>query len=336
MLKQNLWNNQQLTDKKFYFLCQYQLIQNFKPINIGVESNYIEVYYEDPNGKLQGNLYNKNDFSKDFFFIKIEYKNGVNLQFIINKQNFNNGKENRLLTEIKKRNSLMDNVLKEYKINLREDFELLQRFQNNNIMYNYSYSIIPLNPIYLSTRIQQNEENINSYIFNNENIVNNTNIININELNRLLNEERKKNQDLINENSNLKNIIINLKSELAQKDEIKNLLEHQLTKAKEELQKYQSKNFIQTGDSMISINPGDKIFGVNFVSMGNNDIGHFHLICKNTDLFVSLEARLYESYPQFKDFETYFEIKTKRIKRFKTLDENGIKSNDIINIFTVE
>ena len=41
MLKQNLWNNQQLTDKKFYFLCQYQLIQNFKPINIGVESNYI-------------------------------------------------------------------------------------------------------------------------------------------------------------------------------------------------------------------------------------------------------------------------------------------------------
>ena len=152
----------------------------------------------------------------------------------------------------------------------------------------------------------------------------------------LLNEERKKNQDLINENSNLKNIIINLKSELAQKDEIKNLLENQLIKAKEELQKYQSKNFIQTGDSMISINPGDKILGVNFVSMGNNDIGHFHLICKNTDLFVSLEARLYESYPQFKDFETYFEVKTKRIKRFKTLDENGIKSNDIINIFTVE
>ena len=75
---------------------------------------------------------------------------------------------------------------------------------------------------------------------------------------------------------------------------------------------------------------------VNFVSMGNQDIGHYNLVCKNVDLFVSLEERLYEDFPKFKEYEAYFEVKTKRIKRFKTLEENNINTNDIINIFFIE
>ncbi len=70
--------------------------------------------------------------------------------------------------------------------------------------------------------------------------------------------------------------------------------------------------------------------------MGNQDIGHYAVVCKNTDLFVRLEEKLYNEYPQFKNYETYFEVKTKRIKRFKTLDENKIKNGDIINVFIVE
>ena len=85
-----------------------------------------------------------------------------------------------------------------------------------------------------------------------------------------------------------------------------------------------------------SINPGEEIMALNFVSMGNNDIGHYNLMCKNIDLFVRLEERLYEDFPQFKEFETYFEVNGKRIKRFKTIEQNNIKTNDIINIFTIE
>ena len=70
--------------------------------------------------------------------------------------------------------------------------------------------------------------------------------------------------------------------------------------------------------------------------MGNQDIGHYAVVCKNTDLFVRLEEKLYNEYPQFKNYETYFEVKTKRIKRFKTLDENKIKNGDVINVFIVE
>ena len=84
------------------------------------------------------------------------------------------------------------------------------------------------------------------------------------------------------------------------------------------------------------LKPGENILAVNFVSMGIQDIGHFNLICKNTDLFVRVEERLYNHFPKFKNYETYFEVNTRRIKRFKTIAENNIKNNDLINIFIVD
>jgi len=85
-----------------------------------------------------------------------------------------------------------------------------------------------------------------------------------------------------------------------------------------------------------SLGPNDKVIAVNFVSMGNNNIGHYYSIFKNQDLFVRLEEILYNDFPQFKEHETYFEVKGKRIKRFKTLEQNLIKNNDIISIFIIE
>ena len=48
---------------------------------------------------------------------------------------------------------------------------------------------------------------------------------------------------------------------------------------------------------------------INFVSMGLQGINNYNLICKNTDLFVRLEERLYGDFPQFKEYDTYFEVK---------------------------
>ena len=70
--------------------------------------------------------------------------------------------------------------------------------------------------------------------------------------------------------------------------------------------------------------------------MGNNDIGHYNLVGKGSDLFVRLEERLYDVFPQFKNYETYFEVNGKRIKRFQTLEQNKIKTHDIIDIFIIE
>jgi len=113
-------------------------------------------------------------------------------------------------------------------------------------------------------------------------------------------------------------------------------LENEINQKNYIIQQYQLNNGNnQTEYSITSIKPGEKIMAINFAGMGY-DIGRYCLSCKNTDLFVRLEERLYKDFPDFKDYEIYFEVNTRRIKRFKTLEENKIKNNDIINIFGID
>ena len=120
------------------------------------------------------------------------------------------------------------------------------------------------------------------------------------------------------------------------KDKIKSL-EKELNKKNEEIQQLLSQNNNNQGNYEItSINPGEEIMRINFVSMSNQDINNYGLVCKNTDLFIRAEERLYEDFPQFKKYETYFEANGKRIKRFQTLSENNIKDKNVINLFIIE
>ena len=138
-----------------------------------------------------------------------------------------------------------------------------------------------------------------------------------------LNEEKNKNQSYINTISTLSSQISLLKQQLNdEKNKNKNNF-HNLN------QQYNNREITY-------INPGEKIMTINFVSQGNQDITNYSLACKNTDLFVRLEEILYQDYPKFKDFETFFEVRTKRIKRFKTIEENDIRNNDVISVFRIE
>jgi len=128
------------------------------------------------------------------------------------------------------------------------------------------------------------------------------------ELIEQLNEEKNKIEELKKENNNLK----------------------------QKLENYNLKNTKKSEYLVKSINPGDKILAVNFVSIGNKDIEHYNLICKNSDLFVSLEERLYKDFPKFKEYNTLFKVNDKTIKRFKTIDENNIQNNDVISIYLNE
>ena len=171
----------------------------------------------------------------------------------------------------------------------------------------------------------------------------------INELKKQLNDERIQNHNLINENNILKNQINNLKKDYNikisnYKIQIKSL-QDEIVNKNNEILNYQSlinnnqfnsqiKNSMNY--SITSIKPGEKIMAINFVSMGNQDIGHYAIACKNTDLFIRLEEKLYNDFPQLKEHDLFFEVNTRRIKRFKTLDENNIKNNNIINIFIID
>ena len=161
----------------------------------------------------------------------------------------------------------------------------------------------------------------------------------IEELRIQLNEEKNNNQKLLIENNNLKEEINRLNMDINKIQEYKNKiksLENDLIQKNNEIQQLLSQNNNKDKYEITSIKPGEKVMSINFVSMGNNDIGHYSLVCKNTDLFIREEERLYEDFPNFKKYETYFEVNGKRIKRFQTLSENNIKDKDIINIFIIE
>ena len=159
----------------------------------------------------------------------------------------------------------------------------------------------------------------------NQSYINTINILNaqINMYKSQLNEEKNKNQIYINTINTL-----NVQLSLIQKQ-----LNDEKNKNKNNFHNMNQQN---NAREITYINPGEKIMTINFVSQGNQDITNYSLACKNTDLFVRLEEILYQDYPKFKDYETFFEVRTKRIKRFKTIQENDIRCGDVISVFRID
>ena len=151
--------------------------------------------------------------------------------------------------------------------------------------------------------------------------------------NKLEEEQKTLLKNSQEENKKLKETIYQLEQE--QKTLIENLKEEEKTMSAKNEKIYDSEKIIKS-TSITELKEGEVIISVLFLSMGRQDIQNYSLPCKNTDLFVDLERQLYEDYPEYKNYETYFEVNTRRILRFKTIEENNIRSNAIINIFTVD
>ena len=79
-----------------------------------------------------------------------------------------------------------------------------------------------------------------------------------------------------------------------------------------------------------------KIISVLFMTQGNQDIINYSMACRTTDLFSSLEERLYQDFPKYRNVDKIFMVSTNRISRDKTLEENKIENNDIICLFPIE
>ena len=80
----------------------------------------------------------------------------------------------------------------------------------------------------------------------------------------------------------------------------------------------------------------DKIISVLFMTQGNQDIINYSMACRTTDLFSSLEERLYQDFPKYRKVDKIFMVRANRILRNKTLEENSIKNNDIICLFPID
>ena len=158
------------------------------------------------------------------------------------------------------------------------------------IAYNQE-KIYEINLLYLGSNVN-NIDNKNKKSFDDFQIIKNwDDKSQIDELKKQLDDEKNKNKKLMYENQKLQEKINKLNLEIGKikllEDEIK-FLKKNLIEKNIEIQKYKTGKYIRPDDSILSIHPGEKIIGVNFVSMGNQDIGHYNIVCKNTDLFVKL------------------------------------------------
>ena len=66
----------------------------------------------------------------------------------------------------------------------------------------------------------------------------------------------------------------------------------------------------------------EKLLPIIFMSGDENM--HYSIICKNTEIFNSVENRLYEIYPQYRDENNIFFVNGSRINKSKSLKENKI------------
>ena len=88
-------------------------------------------------------------------------------------------------------------------------------------------------------------------------------------------------------------------------------------------------------NSIENIQPGEKILAIGFTSC-DQIINNFILPCKDSELFVRIEEKLYDEFSDYKEKETYFMVGGNKIKRFKTLKENNIKSGSIIMLNIID
>ena len=145
-----------------------------------------------------------------------------------------------------------------------------------------------------------------------------------------VNTEKEKNKTLNNQLKLFKGNIDQLNSKII-------LLQSDLYTKMIEIQNLNNKvNSLLSSNSVNNlnyINPGEKILAINFISTDQKV--NYALPCKNTDIFVKLEEKLYNEYPEYKDINTYYTVNGNIIKRFKSLEENKIKSSDkiILNIY---
>ena len=78
------------------------------------------------------------------------------------------------------------------------------------------------------------------------------------------------------------------------------------------------------------LSPGEKIIFIKFISMDNKI--NFSIAAKKSDLFTTIENKLYNHYPEYRNYDNYFLFGGRKIFRNKTIEENKIKNKDVLTL----
>ena len=155
----------------------------------------------------------------------------------------------------------------------------------------------------------------------------------IEQLKARLKEKDIKYKNLVIKNEQLKIEIDNEKKRFkdfqykeANKDNLKS--KYELYKRIDELYKIIDELKEKLARYPFELSKGEKLISVIFYSMDQKI--QYSVSCKNTEIFIKLEEKLYREYPQYSDLDNFFMVNGKAIRKFKSLEENNIKNSDII------
>ena len=198
-------------------------------------------------------------------------------------------------------------------------------------------------PILEFNNDNKSNSKINNFFQNNNdnyiNELNNKNTYLINEINKLekeLKKEKNENKILKEKINNLEYIISEnnekidkLKLKIKELEEIiKNKSENnmdlrKIIKLMEELEQLKSK-------LPFEILEKEKLMVITIIS--EDESLHYSIICKNTEKFTRIENMIYNEYPCYSYDDNIFIAHNKIINKHNSLENNGIKNNDIIII----
>ncbi len=180
-------------------------------------------------------------------------------------------------------------------------------------------------------KIKEQNPNNNYKSFNNQL---NDEIANLKNELKIKDQKIKEQNSLINDLKNQLNIINNNSQVdwtkiIEQKEkEIKVLKEELLNKKNEISDLKESLN-----NNSNSILQGGKPFAISFESVDSKI--KYPIICTSNTIISRLEEEIYNEYPEYKELNTYLTCNGLFVKRFKTINENGIKKGNsiIVNIY---
>ncbi len=125
------------------------------------------------------------------------------------------------------------------------------------------------------------------------------------------------------------NIISNLQDYMKTSEEQTNDLKKRINELETKIEKMTKENVEKLNKNNRQINLGNEISV--FINSHDQKI-NCEIKCKENELFIEVEKKLYEKYNEYKDTNNSFTIGDRQIFRFKTLKENNIKDKDKIKL----
>ena len=146
------------------------------------------------------------------------------------------------------------------------------------------------------------------------------------ELLEKINQLEKSSNNEINKAKEFNEEIKQLNHKISIKDKMISESFEQILEKDKIIKEYESKK----SQFPFDFESGEKILTIIFITFDESII--FPIMCKNTDMFYTIEKKFYQKYSEYKDLDNYFISNGEKINKNKSLDENNIKNNDIITI----